>query len=144
MQENYCLVQWRDFSFFFRRMPNILCTSKIEVQKDAPTRSRFLPFNYFLLRKTQCVSLRETQRQGNTTRTITKALSVFSKAWREKKTQQLHFGGKHWQVGGFTVLLYLPPPPQKRRCVQEKGNRLADGTCWWQLRVWPKLISRSV
>lgn len=134
MQENYCLVQWRDFSFFFRRMPNILCTSRQRCRRTPLLGLGFSPSNT-LLRKTQCVSLRETQRQGNTTNTITKALSVFSKVWREKKTQQLHFGGKHWQVGGFTVRLYLLPPPQKRRCVQEKGNRLADRTCWWQLRV---------
>lgn len=35
LQENYCLVQWREFSFFFRRMHNNLMQFKIQVQRGS-------------------------------------------------------------------------------------------------------------
>jgi len=106
-------------------------------------RSGFLPFESWLMRKTPCVSLRETERWGNTTTTTTTASSVLSKMRREKKTHQLHLGGKHWQLG-FTVLLYPSPPPQERRCVQQKGNGHADRTSRRRVRMWQELASTSV
>ena len=103
MQENDRLVQRREFSVFFRRMHNILCTSRYRCRRTAPIYQVCVSLLQILADEEDpmCQPKRNTERREHNKNNNKSTFSVFKNVEGEENPGASAWGGKAVAGWGF-------------------------------------------